>query len=247
MSGGEPVGPTVFHWARDELGVTVNEIFGQTEMNYIVGNSHDAVAGEAGLDGAALSRPSHRGDRRRRQRAAAGRGGRRRGAPHRARRHARPGVLPRLLGQPRRRRATKFTGDWCRTGDDAPSATRTATSGTRGAPTTCSRAPATASVPSEIENCLVKHRRSPTPRSCPRPTRRAATSSRRSSCSPPGACAVARARGRHPRARARPARALPVPARDRVHRRAADDDDRQGAAARAARAGEGAQGGKASG
>jgi len=40
MSGGEPVGPAVFHWAREELGVTVNEIFGQTEMNYIVGNSH---------------------------------------------------------------------------------------------------------------------------------------------------------------------------------------------------------------
>ena len=40
MSGGEPVGPAVFEWARAELGVTVNEIFGQTEMNYIVGNSH---------------------------------------------------------------------------------------------------------------------------------------------------------------------------------------------------------------
>jgi acetyl-CoA synthetase len=39
MSGGEALGPAVFHWARDELGVTVNEIFGQTEMNYIVGNS----------------------------------------------------------------------------------------------------------------------------------------------------------------------------------------------------------------
>ena len=40
MSGGEPVGAAVFHWAREELGATVNEIFGQTEMNYIVGNSH---------------------------------------------------------------------------------------------------------------------------------------------------------------------------------------------------------------
>ena len=39
MSGGEALGPAVFHWAREELGVTVNEIFGQTEMNYIVGNS----------------------------------------------------------------------------------------------------------------------------------------------------------------------------------------------------------------
>jgi acetyl-CoA synthetase len=40
MSGGEALGPAVFHWAREALGVTVNEIFGQTEMNYIIGNSH---------------------------------------------------------------------------------------------------------------------------------------------------------------------------------------------------------------
>ena len=40
MSGGEALGPAVFHWCREGLGVTANEIFGQTEMNYIVGNSH---------------------------------------------------------------------------------------------------------------------------------------------------------------------------------------------------------------
>ena len=40
MSGGEAVGPALFHWLREQLGITVNEIFGQTEMNYIVGNSH---------------------------------------------------------------------------------------------------------------------------------------------------------------------------------------------------------------
>ena len=40
MSGGEPVGTAVLQWAREELGATINEIFGQTEMNYIVGNSH---------------------------------------------------------------------------------------------------------------------------------------------------------------------------------------------------------------
>jgi acetyl-CoA synthetase len=41
MSGGEPVGPRYSMVPRD-LGVTVNEIFGQTEMNYIVGNSHSS-------------------------------------------------------------------------------------------------------------------------------------------------------------------------------------------------------------
>jgi acetyl-CoA synthetase len=40
MSGGEAVGDAVFGWCQQQLGVTVNEIFGQTEMNYIVGNSH---------------------------------------------------------------------------------------------------------------------------------------------------------------------------------------------------------------
>ncbi|HWH82974.1 MAG TPA: AMP-binding protein [Burkholderiaceae bacterium] len=40
MSAGEAVGDAVFAWCREALGVTVNEMFGQTEMNYIVGNSH---------------------------------------------------------------------------------------------------------------------------------------------------------------------------------------------------------------
>jgi len=38
MSAGEAVGETVFTWCRDALGVIVNEMFGQTEINYIVGN-----------------------------------------------------------------------------------------------------------------------------------------------------------------------------------------------------------------
>ena len=38
MSAGEAVGDAVFHWCESALGVTVNEMFGQTEINYIVGN-----------------------------------------------------------------------------------------------------------------------------------------------------------------------------------------------------------------
>ncbi len=38
MSAGEAVGDAVFAYCRDELGVIVNEMFGQTEVNYIVGN-----------------------------------------------------------------------------------------------------------------------------------------------------------------------------------------------------------------
>jgi acetyl-CoA synthetase len=37
MSGGEAVGEAVMEWARSELCVTINEIFGQTEMNYVIG------------------------------------------------------------------------------------------------------------------------------------------------------------------------------------------------------------------
>jgi acetyl-CoA synthetase len=38
MSAGETVGETVFRWAQEALGITVNEMYGQTEINYIVGN-----------------------------------------------------------------------------------------------------------------------------------------------------------------------------------------------------------------
>lgn len=44
MSAGEAVGDAVFAWCRDELGVIVNEMFGQTEVNYIVGNCAMNVA-----------------------------------------------------------------------------------------------------------------------------------------------------------------------------------------------------------
>ncbi len=39
MAAGESVGEVVFNWCESALGVTPNEMFGQTEMNYLVGNS----------------------------------------------------------------------------------------------------------------------------------------------------------------------------------------------------------------
>lgn len=39
MSAGESVGETVHAWCQSALGLTPNEMFGQTEMNYVVGNS----------------------------------------------------------------------------------------------------------------------------------------------------------------------------------------------------------------
>jgi acetyl-CoA synthetase len=39
MSGGEALGEEMLGWAYERFGVTVNEVYGQTECNYVVGNS----------------------------------------------------------------------------------------------------------------------------------------------------------------------------------------------------------------
>ena len=38
MSGGESLGSKTLDWARDVLGVRINEIYGQTEINLVIGN-----------------------------------------------------------------------------------------------------------------------------------------------------------------------------------------------------------------
>jgi acetyl-CoA synthetase len=58
MSGGEAVGDAVAHWARDELDVTINEIFGQTEMNYVIGGCSALFAPAPGAMGRPY--PGHR-------------------------------------------------------------------------------------------------------------------------------------------------------------------------------------------
>jgi acetyl-CoA synthetase len=58
MSAGESVGATVIDWAREELGVTVNEMFGQTEINYVVGNCQAAWPVKPGSIGRPY--PGHR-------------------------------------------------------------------------------------------------------------------------------------------------------------------------------------------
>ena len=58
MSAGESVGATLIEWAKNELGVTVNEMFGQTEINYVVGNCQAAWPVKPGSIGRAY--PGHR-------------------------------------------------------------------------------------------------------------------------------------------------------------------------------------------
>nr|MBA2528413.1 AMP-binding protein [Euzebyales bacterium] len=57
MSGGEPLGEQMLGWARDHLGVTVNEIYGQTEANLLVGNCASAWPVRPGSMG--LPYPGH--------------------------------------------------------------------------------------------------------------------------------------------------------------------------------------------
>jgi acetyl-CoA synthetase len=58
MSAGESVGVTVIEWAKEQLGVTVNEMFGQTEINYVVGNCQAAWPVKPGSIGRPY--PGHR-------------------------------------------------------------------------------------------------------------------------------------------------------------------------------------------
>jgi len=58
MSAGESVGITVIDWAREQLGVTINEMFGQTEINYVVGNCQAAWPVKPGSIGRPY--PGHR-------------------------------------------------------------------------------------------------------------------------------------------------------------------------------------------
>jgi acetyl-CoA synthetase len=51
MSAGESLGEPVFNWCIETLGLQPNEMFGQTEANYVVGNSSKrwpAIAGHIG-------------------------------------------------------------------------------------------------------------------------------------------------------------------------------------------------------
>jgi acetyl-CoA synthetase len=156
MSAGESVGATVFNWCREALGITVNEMFGQTEMNYIVGNSQLRWPARPGSMGRPY--PGHRvavidDDGNVVPPGAVGEV-----AIHRRDVH---GDLDPIffLGYWRNATATKnkFTGDWSRTGDLA-SADDDGYLWYQGRADDVFKAAGYRIGPSEIENCLVKHR-----------------------------------------------------------------------------------------
>ena len=60
MSAGEQVGEELIHWGRDALDLTINEMWGQTEFNYIVGNCSAIMKPKPGSMGKPY--PGHRVD-----------------------------------------------------------------------------------------------------------------------------------------------------------------------------------------
>ena len=159
MSAGEAVGDAVFAYCRDRLGVVVNEMFGQTEMNYIVGNSSHRWPARPGSMGRPY--PGHRV-------AVIDDDGNEcpRGTPgdvalHRRDVHGDPDPIF-FLGYWNNDDATrrKFTGDpsnsWCRTGDMAVM-DADGYLWYHGRSDDVFKAAGYRIGPSEIENCLVKH------------------------------------------------------------------------------------------
>ncbi len=163
MSAGEAVGDAVFAYCRDELDVVVNEMFGQTEINYVVGNCsmNGRTAAGAGWPARAGSMgrpyPGHRVavvDEAGRECAPGVPGD---VAVNRFDVHGDPDPIF-FLGYWKNADATKrkFTGDWCRTGDLA---TRDDDGYLwyQGRADDVFKAAGYRIGPSEIENCLVKH------------------------------------------------------------------------------------------
>jgi acetyl-CoA synthetase len=155
MSAGEAVGDAVFAYCGEQLGVTVNEMFGQTEINYVVGNCARFWPPKAGSMGKAY--PGHRV-------AVIDEAGREcpSGTPgevavNRFDVHGQPDPVF-FLGYWRNDKATraKYTGDWCRTGDVAV-CDEDGYLWYQGRTDDMFKAAGYRIGPGEIENCLVKH------------------------------------------------------------------------------------------
>lgn len=155
MSAGEAVGDSVFAWCEKALGVTVNEMFGQTEINYIVGNSCEDWPARPGSMGRPY--PGHRVvvlDERGKPLPPGELG---EVAVNRLDRHGEPDPVF-FLGYWNNPGSTerKFSGDWCRTGDLAV----TDEDGYlwyKGRSDDMFKAAGYRIGPSEVENCLVGH------------------------------------------------------------------------------------------
>lgn len=110
MSAGEQVGAEIVRWAREMLAVDVNEMWGQTEFNYLVGNCAEILPVKPGSMGKPY--PGHVVD-------AVDEQGRPMPAGEPGELAARRGDPVMFLGYWGQEEATreKFVGEWFRTGD----------------------------------------------------------------------------------------------------------------------------------
>jgi acetyl-CoA synthetase len=160
MSAGEAVGDAVFNWSQSALGITINEMFGQSEMNYIVGNSSEKWPAKAGSMGRAY--PGHRvaiiDEEGHPIQAGEGKEIIGEVALNRTDIHGHPDPVL-FLGYWNNPEAThdKYSGDWCRTGDLA-SIDEDGYLWYRGRADDMFKAAGYRIGPSEIENCLLQHR-----------------------------------------------------------------------------------------
>ena len=155
MCAGEAVGDAVFGWCEAALGIPPNEMFGQTEINYIMGNSTQQWPAKPGSMGRPY--PGHRVtliDDAGNEVADDETG---EVAVHRCDIHGHPDPVF-FLGYWKNAEATrnKFSGDWCRTGDLA-SRDSDGYFWYQGRADDMFKAAGYRIGPSEIENCLVKH------------------------------------------------------------------------------------------
>ncbi len=155
MSAGEAVGDAVFAYCRDELGVVVNEMFGQTEMNYVVGNCHLLWPPKPGSMGRAY--PGHQVAVIDEKGLVCKAGEPGEVAVQRLDRHGHADPVF-FLGYWKNPRATqdKYTGSWCRTGDVAVQ-DADGYLWYQGRTDDMFKAAGYRIGPGEIENCLVKH------------------------------------------------------------------------------------------
>ena len=58
MSAGEPLGAEMLQWGKASLGIRINEMYGQTEVNYFIGNCQSLIPAKPGSMGRPY--PGHR-------------------------------------------------------------------------------------------------------------------------------------------------------------------------------------------
>jgi acetyl-CoA synthetase len=154
MSAGESVGATLYEWAREALGVTINEMFGQTEINYVVGNCQAAWPVKPGSIGRPY--PGHRVAVIDERGAELPPGELGEIAVHRSFQGAPDPVF--FLGYWKNAEATrdKFIGDWACTGDQAKRDDQ-GYLWYQGRSDDVIKSAGYRIGPAEIESCLVKH------------------------------------------------------------------------------------------